>query len=161
MQFRPFVYKKQTSARAKAWDDICDNLKELPSFLFVTPRSCRERYAILISKFKKKNNAEIKATGIECDYNELDNLLQDLTDMENDATDTLDLESRKLKETEESKREIALTMRKRAMESQGETNVRESKEPKNEKYVRIKKETINNTRRSMSTWRRRKMMKDY
>ena len=84
-------------------------------------RNCRERYTLLADKLKKKNGEEIRASGIAPEYDELDNLLQDLYDIEKGAKENQEQQ----KVNEKEAKEKAEGMRKRMLESMGETTVRE------------------------------------
>ena len=52
-------------------------------------------------RFRRKNNEEKKASGINPEYSELDNLLQDAYDLERDSTDILQEEQQKRKQDTE------------------------------------------------------------
>jgi len=116
-------------ARAKVWDEI-SNIITKQFFKETSSRACRKRYTLIMNKFKQKNNSEKKASGIECDYDELDNLLQDLYDLERDSNELQNAEKLKQRETERANREKAEMMRKRCLETMGETETREEQPKK-------------------------------
>ena len=112
--------KKQSSGRVKIWEEIAAKLRDHFAANF-SVRSCRERYNLLAEKFKRKNAEELRASGIAPDYDELDNLLQDLSDIEKGAREN----NAQQKENEKEAKEKAQGMRKRMLESMGETQERE------------------------------------
>ena len=68
----------------------------------VTERGVQDRYRLLSGRFKRKNNAERRASGINPDFSELDSLLQDVIDLERDSTALLQQEE--LKKRKNSKK---------------------------------------------------------
>ncbi|RHY14925.1 hypothetical protein DYB32_010807 [Aphanomyces invadans] len=67
----------QTTAR---WDEIGDNMRSIHGDT-ITASSCRKRFDDLLSAFKKATLKALRASGTEEEYNERDQLLQDIVDM--------------------------------------------------------------------------------
>ena len=63
----PYTYKKWTTERGKAWNNISENLNKLNKGFNVEQRGVRERYEKLKFDFKKKIRAEESASGIAPD----------------------------------------------------------------------------------------------
>ena len=103
-------------------------------------RTVRERTSKLMDKQRKKNNLELKGSGIEVEYSEKDNLLQDLLDLEKGC-----LEQKELRDEEKKKKKEAQAqgdeMRKRSLESHSETVAR-LKKPKKKRKERSDKKKI-------------------
>ena len=76
--------KKKTVQRAQSWEKIAEKLNgyDNPKFS-VSKRAVRDRYGVISAKFRKKNSAEVKATGIApAEPTELEVLLEDLVERE-------------------------------------------------------------------------------
>ena len=86
LQFNPFNVKAKTKDRGKKWDDISFSLQRFEVMKNYNGRYVRERYTALMKLFTNKNNTELKASGIDADYSERDNLLQDRYDLERNHT---------------------------------------------------------------------------
>lgn len=90
--------KKKTTQRAQLWEQVANNLcaYDDPKF-YVTKRAVRDRYAVIISKYRKKVSAEEKASGIAPDeQSELDLLLEDITERENISEEEVNENKRKV-----------------------------------------------------------------
>ena len=74
-----FQYKKGTPERGQLWDSIAGNLNAMdyPKFK-VAKRSCRDRWTLLRTKYKRRMSEEIQATGIDAEVRELDKIIEDL-----------------------------------------------------------------------------------
>ena len=86
---RPYQFKDRTTERGRVWDEIAERLNgsEAPVFR-VTKRSVRDRYKLLIDKYKRKMRNEEKASGIEVEpLSELDQLLENLISEEETAAE--------------------------------------------------------------------------
>ena len=119
----PFEAKRGSITRGQIWDKIANNLNnlQLPRFR-VAKRSVRERYTVLHEKFKAKMREEEKASGIETDMSEVEKALEEISEKEAVAEDTLDSNKKKADNAK------AVDMRKRAMESLSSTRKRKSDE---------------------------------
>ena len=65
---QPYAYRASTRERGNAWSRISEALNtiEVPKF-FVSQRSVRERFTLILTRFRAKNVAEQKASGIDVD----------------------------------------------------------------------------------------------
>ena len=133
----------------------------------VDQRGVRDRFCKLQKDFKCKRACEERASGICPDEpDELEQGLEDITEMEQGQQEQLAVGERKKRLLIEKERETAETIRKRAMEGMGETRARENveKEPKRRKcggeaveYLREKKEQEKIVREGELELRRREM----
>ena len=90
------------------------------SGLNTTQRGVRTQYVKLIEDFVKKEREEKKATGIDADYDELDQLLNDTYERASDAAAAADL-ARQAEEKEKAacdEKQQAEDIRTQAMERQ-------------------------------------------
>ena len=111
----PHPFKAGTKERGRKWEEIALNL--VKAGLKVTKRSVRERFEILYSEFKQRENDENKASGINFEYDELHKALTDINDKIHDYE-----EEQSEKETKEKAQ--AEDMRKKATEKLSETKKR-------------------------------------
>ncbi|ETV93110.1 hypothetical protein H310_12894 [Aphanomyces invadans] len=112
----------QASAR---WEEIAEHMRQLhgPD---LTTAGCRKRLDDLIAAFKKDTVKSLRASGTEEEYNERDQLLQDLADMmENAVRAKKALKDEKIKKQDKREsdghrvREAALVTLKRKAEANG------------------------------------------
>ena len=111
-----FMYKKGSVDRGKVWDDIVDRLNrnQNPKFVIKEKRGVRDRWSLLLNKFKKQMVDEELASGIAPDdISEKDSLIEELMEKEESS---LSLSTKKT-----SDRATAEEMRKQAMERMGDT----------------------------------------
>ena len=72
-------YAKKQSDRVAAWRTIASNPNGNKQGGFkVTERSCRDRFKRIMEEFENKEQVEKKASGIDAEYDELDQLCQDI-----------------------------------------------------------------------------------
>lgn len=111
LALEPFNTKKGSIARGRVWEEIASNLSslELPRFK-VNKRSVRERYNLLIEKFKKKMKEEEKASGITPEMTEVERALEEILEKEANAENTMESTKKKADNAK------AVEMRNRAME---------------------------------------------
>ena len=116
-----FQYKKGTPERGQLWDSIAGNLNAMdyPKFK-VAKRSCRDRWTLLRTKYKRRMSEEIQATGIDAEVGELDEIIEDLIGKEDAAIDS-DKEGKKKAEAD---KKAAEEIRIKAMERFGNTSKR-------------------------------------
>ena len=121
----PFKGKRGTLQRGQLWQSMADHLNSIPQPKFkVSKRAVRERFTLLVEKFKKKMKAEEKASGIDTEINQLDVLLEEVVEKEEEFDK--DQSGHKTKE-DQSKAE-ANDMRLKVMESLKESKIRRSEE---------------------------------
>ena len=87
LHIQPLIHRHGSVERGQAWDEIASILNSLVEepFFKVTPRSARDRYSLLVKKYKSKWRAEEKASGISPNHTEIDEALHDLTERFNKA----------------------------------------------------------------------------
>lgn len=86
LSLEPYRFNKGSKERGEIWNQIASNLNGIPdSGLNTTQRGVRTQYDKLIEDFVKKEREEKKATGIDADYDELDQLLNDTYERASDA----------------------------------------------------------------------------
>ena len=165
---QPFKFKHGSRDRGQSWDRIAKNLNKFvhPVFL-VDQRGVRDRFCKLQKDYKRKKACEERASGICPDEpDELEQALEDITEMEQGQQEQLAVGERNKRLLIEKERETAETIRKRAMERMGETRARENveKEPKRRKcgggmveYLKEKKEQEKIVREGELELRRREM----
>ena len=135
----PFTYKKSSPQRGQIWQEIAINLSHIrePNFkVDLDQRAVRERYKLLSNKLRRKLNDEMKASGIDTDMSEVEDMVEELIELE-DAS----LEQQRLHQVEQQKKveedkENSNDMRVKAMESLGETKRRKGVEEKKGKKRR-------------------------
>ena len=123
----PFQYRQGSKERGATWTKIAENLSEMG--MKASQRSVREKFEKILKDFKQKEAMEERASGIDVDYTERDRAMVDILERMSECEMTL--ESNKEKENKE--KGTAEEMRKKAMESFGETRRRHSEE--NEELV--------------------------
>lgn len=117
----PFKVKKGSVARGQIWDNIAKNLNSLkvPKFK-VNKRGVRERYTLLVDKFKDKMREEELGSGMETDLNEVEMAIEEIVEKETLAESETESNSTK-KKADNAK---ATEMRNRAMENMSSTQKR-------------------------------------
>ena len=116
-----FLFKKGSVSRGVAWDSIAEKLNQSdsPKFRIKDKRGVRERWLLLRRKFKSKERMEELASGIAVDdLTEKEVLIEELIEKE-ETIGTLPIQQKKDKDAAED-------IRKKAMESMGETRKRKS-----------------------------------
>ena len=79
LSLEPYRFKKGSKERGEIWNQLASNLNGIPdSGLNTTQRGVCTQYDKLIEDFVQKEREEKKATGIDADYDELDQLLNRL-----------------------------------------------------------------------------------
>lgn len=127
LALEPYKHKKGSSEAGRIWTDIAQSLKSCQQIEFkknLSQRAVRERFTLLQAKFKEKENEEMRSSGISPEQDELDVLLEEITEREK--------VSKESKENADEKREndktTAEEIRKQAMERMGQTKKRKSQE---------------------------------
>ena len=116
-------YAKKQSDRVAAWRTIASNPNGNKQGGFkVTERSCRDRFKRIMEEFENKEQVEKKASGIDAEYDVLDQLCQDIKERMEEVSSQEEAESAKKK----SQSEKAASMRQMAMETAAETKKRKS-----------------------------------
>jgi len=119
---QPWTHRHGSVERGQCWDGISMILCTIEEPLFkVSTRSVRDRYALLVKKYKTRRNAEAKASGISPEHTEIDDALQDLLERFEEADS-----ARKTEKTEKVGKELAAAqdIRNASLETFSETRKR-------------------------------------
>ena len=101
-----------------------DKVNALPNF-DANAKSIRDRFRLLAKKHKAKMGKEERSTGGgDVDLSDVEILLEKLIEIEDDTNQRAEEDQKAKKNNEDEDRAKALEMRKRAMESMGETRER-------------------------------------
>ena len=122
-----FNFKPRSPERGKVWEKIAQELNaiEKPKFR-VTARAVRNSYSLLITKHAQKLRKEEKASGIEVETSELDNLLEEIIEREKNAKAKIESQDMDKNKKAEKEKATAEGVRKQAMERMGDTKKREN-----------------------------------
>ena len=120
---QPYKFKERTVERGKIWEEISNHLNTCETAKFrVNKRSVRERFKLIKEKFRRKIREEEKSSGIDVEpTSELEQALEEICSLE-ESFPVEEKESKQAKE-EENKHK-AQEIRKKAMESYGQTKSR-------------------------------------
>ena len=127
-----FQYKKGTPERGQLWDSIAGNLNAMdyPKFK-VAKRSCRDRWTLLRTKYKRRMSEEIQATGIDAEVGELDEIIEE--DEKTLLLTVIKMERRKLKLIKRQQKKYGLRLWNGLETPVKEVERMERKEPKRKK----------------------------
>ena len=116
-----FSFKKGSVGRGDAWDSIAEKLNQIesPQFRIKDKRGVRDRWVLLRRKFRSKIREEEAASGVDVeDLTEKEVLIEELIERE----DTVKPDDNRLSVQQD--KDKAEDIRKKAMESMGETKKR-------------------------------------
>ena len=121
--------KKGSNVGEKIWTDIAQSLKNCQQLKFkqnlqISQRAVRERFSLLQTRYKEKEREETQASGISPEQDELDALLEEITEREKAAEENREDVNRK----KENDKVTAEEMRKTAMEMMSQTKKRKDQE---------------------------------
>ena len=117
-------HKLKSRSRGISWQRVVDKVNALPNF-DANVKSIRDRFRLLAKKHKAKMGKEERSTGGgDVDLSEVEILLEELIEIEDDTNQRAEEDHKAKKNNEDEDRAKALEMRKRAMESMGETRER-------------------------------------
>ena len=127
-----FQYKKGTPERGQVWDSIAGNLNAMdyPKFK-VAKRSCRDRWTLLRTKYKRRMSEEIQATGIDAEVGELDEIIEE--DEKTLLLTVIKMERRKLKLIKRQQKKYGLRLWNGLETPAKEVERMERKKPKRKK----------------------------
>jgi hypothetical protein len=135
-------HKLKSRSRGISWQRVADKVNALPVF-DVNVKSIRDRFKLLAKKHKAKMGKEERSTGGgDVEQSEVEILLEDLIEIEDDTNQRAEEDHRAKKMNEDEDRAKALEMRKRAMESMGETRERLGQTSGEEKKRRTAKKSM-------------------
>ena len=122
----PYQYKIGSRERGNCWDMIATNLNGIgePRFI-VDKRAVRDHFLKLLRDFKRKMAAEERASGINPEASELDEALETIIGRMEGAEEEIARNDESKSKEVERERAAAENVRKRAMESFGESRERE------------------------------------
>ena len=126
LALEPYKYKKGSNEAGKIWTDMAQSLKNCQQLKFkqnLSQRAVRERFSLLQARYKEKEREEIHASGISAEQDEVDVLLEEITEREKAAEENRDVNRKK-----ENDKITAEEMRKQAMERMSQTKKRKSQE---------------------------------
>lgn len=142
LSLEPYRFKKGSKERGEIWNQLASNLNGIPdSGLNTTQRGVRTQYDKLIEDFVQKEREEKKATGIDADYDELDQLLNDTYERASDAAADLAKQAEEKEKAACDEKQQAEDIRTQAMERQ------EKKQPHKRKST-VLKELLEEGRKS-------------
>ena len=121
----PYKYNNGSKERGETWSTIANALNGIPgSGLNTTQRGVRTQYDKLMDEFLKNEREEMTASGIDAEYDELEQLLLDIYERAREAATCL---AKQLEEKEkianDEKQEIA-DVRTQAMERQANNPIK-------------------------------------
>ena len=120
LALEPYKHKKGSNEAGKIWTDIAQSLKNCQQLKFkqnLSQRAVRERFSLLQTRYKEKEREETQASGISPEQDELDVLLEEITEREKAEEENRDVNRKKENDTEITAEE----MRKQAMERMSQT----------------------------------------
>ncbi|XP_044166284.1 uncharacterized protein [Acropora muricata] len=142
LSLEPYRFKNGSKERGEIWNQFASNLNGKPdSGLNTTQRGVRTQYDKLIEDFVQKEREEKKATGIDADYDELDQLLNDTYERASDAAADLARQAKEKEKAACDEKQQAEDIRTQAMERQ------EKKQP-NKRKSTVLKELLEEGRKS-------------
>ena len=127
LALEPYKHKKGSNEAGKIWTDIAQSLKNCQQLKFkqnLSQRAVRERFSLLQTRYKEKEREETRASGISPEPDELDVLLEEITEREKAAEENREDVNRK----KENDKVTAEEMRKQAMERMSQTKKRKNQE---------------------------------
>lgn len=124
--FEPWNYRHGSPERGKVWESLSESLNNSNVLFFkVTARSLRDHLKLVMDKHSKRMKNEEKASGINPpEETEEDIAIADIIAQFKEAEERQKLESDEKKETIERNNAKAIEVRKRSLESMGETSKR-------------------------------------
>lgn len=127
LALEPYKHKKGSNEAGKIWTDIAQSLKNCQQLKLkqnLSQRAVRERFSLLQTRYKEKEREETRASGISPEQDELDVLLEEITEREKAAEENREDVNRK----KENDKVTAEEMRKQAMERMSQTKNRKNQE---------------------------------
>ena len=135
MLFELWKYKLGSRERGNCLDRIAESLNQLQEpFFNVSQKSIRDRLKILERDFKRKDRFERNASGISPEKSEIDVIMEDYLERKEEQ----ERESEKISDKTAKDKASAEEMRKKAMESLGETKKRAGDDqPRKKRRTRV------------------------
>ena len=145
LHIQPWIHRHGSVERVQAWDEtaaILNSLVEEP-FFKVTPRSVRDRYSLLVKKYKSKWRAKDKASGIAPSYTEMHETLYDFIERFDEADAARQKATAEKKSKVEEELVQAQNMRNASLETFGETRKRKENDTGEGLQKRSRRSTSN------------------
>ena len=136
LSLEPYRFNKGSKKRGGNLESV-SNLNGIPdSGLNTTQRGVRTQYDKLIEDFVKKEREEKKATGIDADYDELDQLLNDTYERASDAAADLARQAEEKEKAACDEKQQAEDIRTQAMERQEKKATQQKEKHSTKRFVR-------------------------
>ena len=133
----PFKNRKRSVERGTAWKQIASNLNASSNMKFaVSQRSVRDHLLLLQKKYRKKMRQEEQASGISPEKTELDELIEEISEIEETAAAEHQEAGRIKQDKADQDKTKADDMWRKAMETLGETKKRQAQDEKESKNKR-------------------------
>ena len=133
----PFKNRKGSVERGTAWKQIASNLNASSNMKFaVSQRSVRDHLLLLQKKYRKKMRQEEQASGISPEKTELDELIEEISEIEETAAAEHQEAGRIKQDKADQDKTKADDMWRKAMETLGETKKRQAQDEKESKNKR-------------------------
>lgn len=120
-----FHYKAGSRERGTVWQVISNNLNCHKDLFDVTARGVRDRFTLLSRRYKSKTSRELKGSGSGGEeLTEFDLLMEDMISLSDECDKKAESEAESAKANANADRQKALEIRKKAMETMGESKKR-------------------------------------
>ena len=134
---KPYQYRPNSKESGGAWTALAEELNAMKEVkIKVSQKSVRDRYRLLLTKYKQKMRNEENASGIDCEETEIDNLLQNIKEESDEAIEMYNNQANEKKEKEEAEKAKAEEVRQLAMENLTQTKKRKSQEEEEPKKAK-------------------------
>ena len=127
----PWNERRGSPERGKIWGKIASSLNSFNSgvlYFKVTQRSVQDHYNVIAKMYHEKQRKEARESGINPDETELEQAVLDSIERFRESDEKATIESREKKKKVEEDAAAALEMRKRSLETFGESTERNGKD---------------------------------
>jgi len=126
---QPHSYRPSTREKGNAWSRIAQSLNEINEPRFSVSRSVRERFNLILTRFKEKTAAELKASGVDVDpLKPSESLLEDIQVQIAEKESEFEAKTQEKNELAEKENNAINDARQKAMETLAETKKRKEAE---------------------------------
>ena len=142
---QPWIHRHGSTERGQSWDGISAILGTIEEPVFKgSTRSVRDRYTLLVKKYKTRRNEDLKASGSNPEHTELDDALQDLIERFEEADNIRKVEKAEKAEKAETELALAQEVRNKSLETFSQTQKRKGiDQPQSSKKRRSSVDTVN------------------
>ena len=138
----PYQHRPKSVERGSAWTSIANELNAVQQMRFcVTQKAVQDRMKLLVERHKKKTRDEESASGISPEQSEIDEALDTIIELIDDADQQFEKDSYEKHQKIENNRKQAEELRVKAMESYGESRKRQIESGESEPKPRRKRST--------------------